>query len=155
MKIEYISENFKEILQTFNRETLSMCPYETANFLLKCGEVLLKYMEYSNKQYEPNSEALLSANEKTKIDNLFRELGDNFFPMAHTTAPLRELKIVNARQYEDLNARVEYLLRNFIENYGNNLATSIEINERNIRLNHEVLDEIKKVREEVKFLLNP
>ena len=155
MKIEYISENFKEILQTFNRETLSMCPYETANFLLKCGEVLLKYMEYSNKQYEPNSEALLSANEKTKIDNLFRELGDNFFPMAHTTAPLRELKIVNARQYEDLNARVEYLLRNFIENYENNLVINIEINEHNIRLNHGVLDEIKKVREEVKFLLNP
>ena len=75
--------------------------------------------------------------------------------MAHTTAPLRELKIVNARQYEDLNARVEYLLRNFIENYENNLATSIEINERNTRLNYEVLDEIKKVREEVKFLLNP
>ena len=155
MKIEYISENFKENLQKFNRETLSMCPYETANFLLKCGEVLLKYIEYSNKQYEPNSEALLNVNEKTKIDNLFRELGDNFFPMAHTTAPLRELKIVIARQYEDLNGRVEYLLRKFIENYKNNLVTSIEINERNTRLNYEVLDEIKKVREEVKLLLNP
>jgi hypothetical protein len=155
MKLEFISAHLKERLQRYDGETLSMGPYDTANFLLLCGETLLKYIEYSNKQIEPDSQAFISKSDISKIDDLFRELGNDFFPMAHTNEPLRNLKIVNARQYEDLNARVEYLLRNFIENYGNNLATSIEINERNIRLNHEVLDEIKKVREEVKFLLNP
>jgi hypothetical protein len=117
--------------------------------------VLLKYIEYSNKQYEPNSEALLSANEKTKIDNLFRELGDNFFPMAHTTAPLRELKIVNARQYEDLNARVNYLITNFAEHYENNMVTSIEMKEREVRLNRELIAELRNIREEIRTLLNP
>ena len=155
MKIEFISENFKEILQKFNRDTLLMCPYETANFLLKCGEVLLKYIEYSNKQYEPNSEALLSVKEVTKIDNLFRELGDNFFPMAHTTAPLRELKIVNALHYEDLNARLEYLIINHAEHYENNLATSIETKERDIRLNRELIAELRNLREEIRIVLNP
>ena len=53
MTLEYISAQLKEESQRFNRETLSMGPYDTANFLLLCGEILLKYIEYSNKQIEP------------------------------------------------------------------------------------------------------
>ena len=87
-----------------------------------------------------------------KINNLFRELGDNFFPMAHTTAPLRDLKIVNARQYEDLNNRVEHLLMEFAHHHTN---YSIEANERNIRLNRDVIDAVENLRAEIRDVLNP
>lgn len=155
MKIEFISKQLKESSQRFGSEILLMEPYETANFLLLCGDMLLKYIEYSNKQIDPDSVAFLSENDKTKIDNLFRELGHNFFPMAHTDAPLRNLKIVNALQYEDLNTRVNYLITNYAEHYENNMATSIEMKERDIRLNRELIAELRNLREEIRTLLNP
>ena len=155
MTLEYISAQLKEESQRFNRETLSMGPYDTANFLLLCGEILLKYVEYSNKQIEPDSQAFISKSDISKIDDLFRELGNNFFPMAHTNEPLRNLKIVNARQYEDLNARVNYLITNFAEHYENNMVTSIETKEREVRLNRELIAELRNIREEIRTLLNP
>jgi hypothetical protein len=155
MKLEIISAQLKEKLQLFNGDAVSMSPWETADFLLHCGEVLLKYVAYSNKQIEQDSDAFLSKNEITKIDNLFRELGDNFFPMAHTSAPLSRLKIVNSYEYENLNNRTENFLIKVTNNCEINLATSIEMNERNIRLNRELLDELKNLREEIRIVLNP
>ena len=155
MKIEDISAQLKEKLQRHNGNTLAMCPWETADFLLKCGETLIKYIEYTNKQNEHDSEAFLSKREIEKIDSLFRELGDNFFPMAHTTEPLRKLKIVNAHEYENLNNRVENFLLNVANNYEINLEKNIEMNEQHIRANREHIAEIRKLREEIRVVLNP
>ena len=155
MKIEIISTKLKEKLQPHNGDTVSMSPWETADFLLLCGEILIKYIEYSNKQVEPDSEAFLSKSEIAKIDNLFRELGDNFFPMAHTTAPLRVLKIVNARQYEDLNNRVENLLMTFLHHNEDNFAEIIAINDRNLRLSREIFDRFENLKREIRTVLNP
>ena len=155
MKLEFISAHLKERLQRYHGETLSMGPYDTANFLLLSGEILLKYIEYSNKQIEPDSQAFISKSEIDKIDDLFRELGHNFFPMAHTDAPLRELKVVNAIQYENLNERVERVFLNFSQASQNILVTSIEINERNIGLSHEILYELQNLRTEIRDVLNP
>ena len=155
MTIQLISAQLKEISQTFNRDTVSMCPYETANFLLRCGETLLKYVECSNNQIGPDSDAFLSANEMQKIDSLFRELGYNFFPMAHTTEPLRNLKIVNAYEYENIKNRAENFLMSMADNCEMNLASSIEINERNTALNRELIEELRNLREEFRAVLNP
>ena len=155
MTIEYISAQLKEESQRFSRETLSMGPYDTANFLLLCGEILLKYVEYSNKQLEPDSQAFLSKSDITKIDGLFRELGDNFFPMAHTDAPIRNLKIVNALQYENLNERVQNVFMNLTQVSETILATNIDINQRNIALSHEMLDDLQNLRTEIRDVLNP
>jgi len=155
MKLDIISIQLKEKLQSFNTDTVSMCPWQTADFLLYCGETLIKYIEYSNKQLEPDSDAFLSKSEITKISGLFKELGDNFFPMAHTTAPLRDLKIVNARAYENLNYRVENFLMNVTDNCEVTLASSIEMNERNIRLNRELIAELRDLREDMGPILNP
>ena len=89
-----------------------------------------------------------------KIDSLFRELGDNFFPMAHTTEPLRNLKIVNQWQYENLNNQVEYFLRTVTDRCENNLAEGIAINERNLRLNHVLIEELRNLREEIRNVVN-
>jgi hypothetical protein len=155
MKLETISTQLKEKLQSHSGNTLAMCPWETADFLLKCGEALVKYIECTNKQLEPDSEAFLSKIEIGKIDSLFRELGDNFFPMAHTTEPLRSLKIVNAYEYENLNNRVEDFLLNIANNYEMNLETSNEMNERIIRVNRESIAELRNLREEISIVLNP
>ena len=155
MTIQLISAQLKEISQTFNRDTVSMCPYETANFLLRCGETLLKYVEFSNNQIGPDSEAFISASDMGKIASLFRELGDNFFPMAHTTEPLRNLKIVNAYEYENIKNRAENFLMSMADNCEMNLASSIEINERNTALNRELIEELRNLREEFRAVLNP
>ena len=155
MKPEIISAQLKEKLQRHSGRTLAMCPWETADFLLKCGDALIKYIEHTNKQLGPNSEALLSASDMGKIDSLFRELGDNFFPMAHTTEPLRNLRIVNASQYADLNNRVQNFLLTVTDRCENNLAESIAINERNVRLNREILTELRRLREEINIVVNP
>ena len=155
MKLDIISIQLKEKLQSFDTDTVSMCPWQTADFLLRCGEILIKYIEYSNKQLEPDSDAFLSKSEISKISGLFKELGDNFFPMAHTTAPLRDLKIVNARAYENLTYRVEALLLNITNNSEIALAESIEMNERNIRLNRKLIAELRDLREDMGPILNP
>ena len=155
MKLDIISIQLKEKLQSFNTDTVSMCPWQTADFLLRCGETLIKYIEYSNKQLEPDSDAFLSKSEISKISGLFKELGDNFFPMAHTTAPLRDLKIVNARAYDNLTYRVEALLLNITNSSEIALAESIEMNERNIRLNRELIAELRDLREDMGPILNP
>jgi hypothetical protein len=155
MTIEYISAQLKEESQRFERDTLSMGPYDTANFLLLCGEMLLKYVEYSNQQIEPDSQAFLSKSDTSKIDSLFRELGNNFFPMAHTDAQLRYLKIVNAQQYESLNERVENVFINLAQVSETILATNIDINHRNIELSREMLDDLQRLRTEIRDVLNP
>jgi hypothetical protein len=155
MKIEYISAQLKEESQRFSRETLTMSPYDTANFLLLCGKILLRYVEYSNKQIEPDSQSFLSESDITKIDGLFRELGDNFFPMAHTEEPLRNLRIVNAMQYENLNYRIENFMINLTQTSEDILRTNIGINERNNEFSTEVLAELENLRAEIRDVLNP
>jgi len=155
MEIEYISAQLKESSQRFDRETLSMGPYDTANFLLLCGEILLKYVEYSNKQIEPDSQAFLSKSDISKIDGLFRELGNNFFPMAHTDAPLRNLRIVNVQQFENLNNRIENFFMNSIQASEDIFRTNISINERNIAVSHAMLDDLQNLREQIRDVLNP
>jgi hypothetical protein len=155
MKIDQISKELKDNIKNLNRDTLSMNPYEIACFLSRSGEILLKYVEYSNKQLDTTSEEYINGEEITKIDNLFREMGDNFFPMAHTTEPLRNLKIVNDHEYEDLKNHIENYLITVINYCNRNLATSIEENERVMTQNEELLGELRIIKERVREVLNP
>jgi hypothetical protein len=155
MTLEFISSQLKEKSQRFDSETLSMGPYDTANVLLLCGEILLKYVEYSNKQLEPDSQAFLSKSDISKIDGLFRELGNNFFPMAHTDEPLRNLRIVNTQQFENLNDRIENVIMHFTQTSEDILRTTININERNIAVSLEMLNDLQNLREQIRDVLNP
>jgi hypothetical protein len=155
MKIDQISKELKDNIKSFNRDTLAMNPYEIACFLSRCGEILLKYVEYTNKQLDTTSEEYINGEDITKIDNLFREMGDNFFPMAHTTEPLRNLKIVNDHEYEDLKNHIENYLITVVNYCNHNLATSIETNERVITQNEELLGELRIIKEKVREVLNP
>lgn len=155
MELKNISAQLKEKIELHNTKTLEMCPWETADFLLKCGVALIKYIVYTNNQIEQDSEAFLSKSEIEKIDGLFRELGDNFFPMAHTTEPLRYLKIVNNREYVDVINHVESFLRATIEHCHENLTTSVATNEHNKKINNLLLNELDLIREKLRVVLNP
>lgn len=155
MTIEFISAQLKEESQRFSRETLSLGPYETANYLLLCGKILLQYVKYSNQQIEPDSQAFFSKSELDKIEDLFRELGNNFFPMAHTNEPLRNLRIVNTHQYENINERIENLIISFTRTSEDILRSNIEINERNNEFSNAVMAQLENFREEIRDVLNP
>ena len=126
-----------------------------SSFLLLCGEILLKYIEYSNKQLEPDSQAYLSESDISKIDDLFRELGNNFFPMAHTDEPLRNLRIVNTQQYENLNERIENFIISFTRTSEDILRTNIGISEHNNEFSRAVLAQLEEFRTEIRNVLNP
>lgn len=155
MTIEFISAQLKEESQRFSRETLSLGPYETANYLLLCGKILLQYVKYSNQQIEPDSQAFFSKSELDKIEDLFRELGNNFFPMAHTNEPLRNLRIVNTHQYENINERIDDFIISFTRTSEDILRSNIEINERNNEFSNAVMAQLENFREEIRDVLNP
>jgi methyl-accepting chemotaxis protein len=102
MYIEDISTELKYELQVFNQDVLMMSPYQIANFLIVCKEALLKYIEFSNQQLGQESQGYFGKDESKKINSLFRELGDNFFPMAHTNQRLGQLKIIDSDRGERL-----------------------------------------------------
>lgn len=109
MQLEEISLTLKEGARSLKRSVSASNPYEIANFLLCCGNVLSMYMEYSNQQLEENSKGFLSTAEMEKIGHYFQILGQNFFPMAHTSEPLGHLHIVDKKRSEELRDRLQQL----------------------------------------------
>jgi hypothetical protein len=93
-----LSGNLKESIifsKNKNQENvLSMNVDDISGVLRKIESILHGYIEYLN-----NHEDVLEEN-RIKISNclffqyFLSELSDNFFPMAHTKAPLRNLKII-------------------------------------------------------------
>ena len=93
-----LSKSLKELIifsENKNQENvLSMNVDDISGVLRQIESIVHGYIEYLN-----NHEDVLEEN-KIKISNglffqyFMSELSDNFFPMAHTQAPLRNLKII-------------------------------------------------------------
>jgi len=98
MELKDISHNLKQSIARNNVETLDLSPYAVGAFLEICYEALYSYICFSNEQLGKSSEAYITKIESEKIDSIFRELALNFFPMAHTETPLRDLKIIDKRE---------------------------------------------------------
>jgi|LakMenE18May11ns_1017448.scaffolds.fasta_scaffold8587706_1 hypothetical protein len=79
-------------------------PGELSGFLADFWALFLKLHSGVAK----NEERLTSA-ELEKINGIIKELSDNFFPMAHSDAPLRMLAIVEKRKILDLENHVRIL----------------------------------------------
>ena len=109
MQLEEISFLLKEEARGLKSNVLANNPYEIANFLLCCGNILLKFAEHSNLQLNEDSKGFLSTAEMEKIRHYFEELGQNFFPMAHTSEPLGHLHIVDKKRSEELRDRLQHL----------------------------------------------
>ncbi len=99
MNLKDINLNLKQKIQQNCAETLMLSPGEIAGFLAVCHQALNSYVLNANAQLGEDSEAYLTVAEIEKIDSIFRELSDNFFPMAHSNEPLRRLQIVDKDEY--------------------------------------------------------
>jgi hypothetical protein len=102
MEIKNISLNLKQSIQGNQVQTLDLSPGEIAGFLDICRISLCKYICHANEQLGADSEAYIPIIEIEKIDSIFRELSDNFFPMAHSNESLRRLQIVDKVEYHHI-----------------------------------------------------
>ena len=130
MGMHEIGIELNEALGQFERGAHNMCPDEVALFLRASSEALVNYIRNSNVQLGEGAMGYVPTIEIEKIQSVFQELADNFFPMAHTNRPLGELRIfeidkirmiemflVRSNDLEasrrDLNERFFALLREF------------------------------------------
>ena len=118
MQLVDIAFRMKDVTNASSPDPLQMAPYIIANLLLKYGEIIILFAEYSNLQLGNDSSALIEKENLKKIDSLFRELGNNFSPMAHTNVNLGKLKIVDGARcnqirilFDDLSDQIVGLER--------------------------------------------
>jgi hypothetical protein len=109
MDLKNISLHLKQSIVDEHANTLSLSPWAIAGFLDICRRSLYGYITQANEQLGTDSEAYISATELEKIDSVFRELSDNFFPMAHSNMPLRDLQIVNKSEFESIQSNLEHM----------------------------------------------
>jgi hypothetical protein len=102
MQVVDIAFRLYELTHDSSPDPLKMSPYEIANLLLKYGEIIIQYSVYSNQQLSNESAPFVTKENLKKIDSLFRELGNNFFPMAHTNVNLGKLKIVDGTRCNEI-----------------------------------------------------
>jgi hypothetical protein len=102
MQVVDIAFRLYELTHDSSPDPLKMSPYEIANLLLKYGEIIIQYSVYSNQQLGNESAPFVTKENLKKIDSLFRELGNNFFPMAHTNVNLGKLKIVDGARCNEI-----------------------------------------------------
>jgi hypothetical protein len=108
MDLKSISLHFKQSIEEKHTNTLDLSPWQIAEFLNICHKSLHAYISLANEQLGPDSEAYIPNLELEKIESIFRELTDNFFPMAHSNESLRRLQIVDKDEYHRV---LEGLLR--------------------------------------------
>lgn len=99
MELSDISGHLKKSIQGKNPDALDLSPGEIAGFLDICRKSLNEYIIYANQQLGQESDAYIPKIELEKIDSIFRELTDNFFPMAHSNESLRRLQIIDKDEY--------------------------------------------------------
>lgn len=108
MELKNINLHLKQSIEGEHVDTLDLSPYEIAGFLNICNRSLYAYICHANEQLGPDSEAYIPTTELEKIDSIFRELTDNFFPMAHSNESLRHLQIVDK---DEINRIADGLVR--------------------------------------------
>lgn len=111
MKFKDTNLLLKQSLEGNHLDTLDLSPWEIAGFLSICHKSLHAYISHANEQLGPDSDAYISAIEIEKIESIFRELTDNFFPMDHSNESLRRLQIVDKEEYESIVAGLLSLSR--------------------------------------------
>ena len=128
MNVENISLYLKQSIMDEHANTLSLSPWAIAGFLDICRRSLYGYITQANEQLGTDSEAYISTTELEKIDSVFRELSDNFFPMAHSNMPLRNLQIVDKVEFNRIKDNLEHMkhISNDINQISKELSESIQ-----------------------------
>ena len=96
--IGVICQNLKQKIP-LEKNALNIYPDKIMDILDVSCQSLCEYVKYSNKLNEGNPESLVSNEQIETIKSVFKELLDNFYPMAHTNKPLRELQIIDKESF--------------------------------------------------------
>jgi hypothetical protein len=97
---------------------LSMNSDQIAQSLSKIHHFLNRFIEYARNHNDVMDENKITDNQHTFLELFLSELYQNFFPMAHTQAPLKNLKIIcNSIPDNDADRlRQQYLIFSEISN---------------------------------------
>ncbi len=98
MELIDINIKLKNSIQNGPTAHQNLSPYEIAGFLHICHEALQGYISHANYELGDDNTAHITPAQLEKIDSIFAELIQNFFPMAHTNTPLARLHIVNSEK---------------------------------------------------------
>ena len=96
MKIQEINKNFKTELSRFENthfDVLTMNVDEISSVLRTIEDFVINSVEYSQNLNPNDLNNNLSENQLIFIKMFLQNLYQNFFPMAHTNQPLRNLRI--------------------------------------------------------------
>ena len=123
-----ICQNLKQKIP-LEKNALNIYPDKMMDILDVSCKSLCEYVKYSNKLNENNPESLVSDEQIETIKSVFKELLDNFYPMAHTNKPLRELQIIDKENFLRLKNEIQsyqnYCLNNTIE-FSEELIKSVD-----------------------------
>lgn len=118
-KLESTSINLTTALANVVATPMGDSAEEVTVLLEACRQALRGYIQYSNTQFSPESEAFVSRAVGDRIDEFLKNLSDNFFPMSHLNKPLSELQIVDKMA---LRAFQEHAHRTFVGAFEDLLA---------------------------------
>jgi hypothetical protein len=89
-----LKSSFPEMENQNQQNILSMNVDQISSVLSTIHYFLKKFVEYSRNHDDVLPENKITENQYIFFQYFLSELSDNFFPMAHTQAPLRNLKII-------------------------------------------------------------
>ncbi len=83
----------RNFIENAPSNTLELNAYQVANFLDIAGRILIENLKAGGDKNSFDPDSTFSDSELKLIGSVFKELSDNFFPMAHSQKPLRDLEI--------------------------------------------------------------
>ena len=128
MDIGALCLNLKQRIP-LEKNALNIYPDKIMDILDISCQSLCGYVKYSNQLNTNNPEFIISDEQIETIKSVFKELLDNFYPMAHTNKPLRELQIIDKenilRLKNEIQSYQNYCLNNTIE-FSEELIKSVD-----------------------------
>ena len=94
MNLESIGSELKAAIACETGQNANIRALHSVTLLRISGDALLNYLRYSNDKLGVNSDGYISREYIETIASLFGELNDNFFAIAHSNEPLRNLRII-------------------------------------------------------------
>jgi hypothetical protein len=134
-----INLGFKRALEHHPAAALLGSPYTVMETLRLSHDALEAFVQHANTELAATPEACVSRAEMEKIRAVYGELLNNFFPMAHTDQPIRELQIIERRRIGQLRGLLDELMG--LHEHARMLSAEVHrITQRTEALHHQCLD---------------
>ncbi len=96
-----------DLIKNIPSNPLDLNAYQIANFLNIAGIILVENLKREANKSPNDTGYIFNDFEFELIESIFKELSDNFFPMAHSQKPLRDIEIKEKQDVADLRSLIE------------------------------------------------